>query len=150
MEILNTKNVYSEVFELLKFTNREDLKKVPVNLLETIKENKNNKYVPTINLNDINTSISSKARSLYIWIYLTYISKDDKEKDEITKVLQANQTEIKEEIKLNENIFNTEPKDKQEIKNEQLVIRRNILIRNIVYANITKTYTLYYYFQFYL
>ena len=50
---IETKNSYSEVFELLKYTNRKDLEKIPIDLIEAIKENRNIDYSPKIDINNM-------------------------------------------------------------------------------------------------
>ena len=91
------RNAYSEVFEALKHTQKKDLMKVPVELVETIKENRNEEYMPVIDLENIHQSMSKKARELYIWLYLTYMVEDQKQKENIQKLLYNN------ELKLNSN-----------------------------------------------
>ena len=88
MDVIQTRNSYSEVFELLKYTDRNDLNKIPMNLLKTIKENRNEQDIPKINFNDINNSLSKKARSLYMWLYLTYITDSREEKERINKAIE--------------------------------------------------------------
>lgn len=131
--MVKNRNMYSEVFELLKNINREDLKNIPIGLLETIKENKNDEYIPNINYNDINSSLSQESRALYIWIYLTYILKDDEEKSQIYEMLQKNEIEKQETIKINENMFNKIqkeiPKDNQKVDLIVKTNKSNIFVR---------------------
>lgn len=109
------RNSYSEVFELLKFTNREDLQKIPINLLETIKNNRNEEYIPNINLNNIQNSLSKKAVSLYTWLYLEYMASSTQKK-EINKILYDNEIKKQSNLKINKDIFATSQANKQKEK----------------------------------
>ena len=105
LKSLQIKNSYSEIFELLKYIDRSDLNKIPMNLLETIKENRNEQYVPNIDINDISNSLSKEAMALYMWLYLTYMTDSQDEKDVINKFLYLNEIENQKKLKLNDDIF---------------------------------------------
>lgn len=105
LKSLQIKNSYSEIFELLKYIDRSDLNKIPMNLLETIKENRNEQYVPNIDINDISNSLSKEAMALYMWLYLTYMTDSQDEKDVINKFLYLNEIENQKRLKLNDDIF---------------------------------------------
>lgn len=132
MDLLQTKNSYSEVFELLKHIDRNDLKKIPMNLLETIKENRNEKYMPDINFNDINNSLSKKAIALYMWLYLTYITDNIEEKERINKILYNNEIEVKSNLRLNDNMFKKMSYDEQTKENNQLIVDKPNLLKRII------------------
>lgn len=127
---LQTKNSYSEVFELLKYIDRKDLNKIPMNLLETIKENRNENYNPNIDINDVENSLSKKAMALYLWLYLTYLEENQEEKDRVYKVLNDNDEKVKEKIKINENIFKKKEYDNNIQEEIELVeYKQNILTK---------------------
>ena len=56
-----TRNAYSEVFEFLKYIDRTELDRIPMEILQTIKENKNDEYNPKIDYDNINASLSNNT-----------------------------------------------------------------------------------------
>lgn len=122
---LQTKNAYSEIFELMKYIDKNDLNKIPMDILITIKENRNEEYIPKINFENINESLSKKARALYIWLYKTYIVEDKNEKVAINKILYDN--EIKKNKDISYNIFN-----KNNEENQELVVYKENFIKKIL------------------
>lgn len=132
MDVIQTRNSYSEVFELLKYTDRNDLNKIPMNLLKTIKENRNEQYIPKINFNDINNSLSKKARSLYMWLYLTYITDSREEKERINKILYYNEIEPNIGLKLNNNMFKKLSDNKETKENNQLVVYEQNIFKRLI------------------
>ena len=125
MRSLQTKNAYSEIFELMKYIDKNDLNKIPMDILITIKENRNEEYIPKINFENINESLSKKARALYIWLYKTYIVEDKNEKVAINKILYDN--EIKKNKDISYNIFN-----KNNEENQELVVYKENFIKKIL------------------
>ena len=132
MDVIQTRNSYSEVFELLKYTDRNDLNKIPMNLLKTIKENRNEQYIPKINFNDINNSLSKKARSLYMWLYLTYITDSREEQERINKILYYNEIEPNIGLKLNNNMFKKLSDNKETKENNQLVVYEQNIFKRLI------------------
>lgn len=88
----------------MKNIDRNDLNKVPMDLLISIKENRNEEYTPKIDYKNINQSLSPKAQALYIWLYKTYITQNKDEIKKINEVLKAN--EKKKMLKYNSEVFN--------------------------------------------
>lgn len=117
MTSLQIKNSYSEVFELLKHTDRKDLNKIPMNVLEKIKENRNKDYAPQVNYSEINL-LSKNARAVYIWLYLTYIADSQEEKNRIYSILYNNETKKTGNLKLFDKPSNVE----QSKENNQLIV----------------------------
>lgn len=125
---IEVKNSYSEVFELLKNVDRKDLEKIPMNLLQTIKNNRNKDYIPQIDFNNIQNTLTKKAISLYVWLYLEYITNDIEEKREINKILYENEIKMQNNLKINNNIFN-----KIEcIENTQMMIYNENFLKKII------------------
>ena len=131
MVSIETRNSYSEVFELLKQLKKQDVMKIPVWLLETIKENRNKEYSPKVNLDDIDNSLSRKAKALYIGLYLKYICDDQKEKDDINKILYDNEIEAKSKVQLND-MFKNRAKAEEKEQHVQLIeYKENIFMKII-------------------
>ncbi len=74
---------YAEVFETLSYMNKRTVMKIPMEILQYIKDNRNTKYVSEIdpnNIFDIN-NISKEARIILAWLDLNYLSSgENKEK----------------------------------------------------------------------
>ena len=122
---IQTRNAYSEVFELMKYVDRNDLDKIPMDILSLLKENRNKEYVPQIDFENMGQSISRKALALYIGLYKKYIVQDKSEVQEINKILYEN--EIK---KSNSNEYNVFEKVniKEESKTESMTDQKKEIV----------------------
>ena len=123
---LQDRNAYSEVFELMKYIDRKDLSKIPMDILEAIKENKNEEYVPKIDLENVNKSLSKDARALYIGLYKEYIVQDEKELQAINKALYDNKMKRSNEIKYD--IFNKEKINKEIVEEKEIEKNKNLVV----------------------
>lgn len=129
---IQTKNAYSEVFELMKSIDRNDLDKIPMDILIAIRDNRNEEYVPKIDFENINQSLSKKALALYIGLYRKYIVQDKEELQAINKILYEN--EMKKNKGNKYDVFNNTnasekniTEDKKEPNNELVVYKDNII-----------------------
>ncbi len=128
---LQTRNVYSEIFELLKHIDKNDLNRVPMDVLIVIKENRNVEYVPNIDFENINDSLSKRARAFYVWLYTTYMVQDKAEKDRIKKILYDNEMEKNKNISYD--IFNKNKEKKNNKKDKELVLyKKESFIKKII------------------
>lgn len=128
---LQTRNVYSEIFELLKHIDKNDLNRVPMDVLTVIKENRNVEYVPNIDFKNINNSLSKRARAFYVWLYTTYMVQDKAEKDRIKKILYDNEMEKNKNISYD--IFNKNKEKKNNKKDKELVLyKKESFIKKII------------------
>lgn len=126
------RDTYSEVFELLKHINRRELDKIPMEMLQTIKENKNDEYKPNINFENLNNLMSKEAKELYIWLYITYMAESQEEKDRVRKILYENDMKANSNLKLNDDIFKKKTENKSEIENNSLVEYKQSFIQKII------------------
>ena len=129
---LQTKNAYSEVFELIKNIDKKDLDRIPMNILMAIKENRNVDYKPKIDLENINKSLSKDAQALYIGLYQKYMVQDKNEVQAINKILYDN--EMKKNRDNNYNFFNQSKGNNENKKEEikELVIYKESFIKSII------------------
>lgn len=90
----DSKNAYTEVFEILKNMDRKLVMKIPIEIVKTIKDNRNIEYKVKIDKNDIfnKKNISKKALNILGWLQINYLA----EKDEKIKLMQKY---MKNEIK---------------------------------------------------
>ncbi len=124
-----SKNTYSEVFELLKYVDRNDLDKIPIDILNAIKDNRNKDYEPKIDFSNLKNCISDEAAALYVGLCKKYIVQDKSEIQGINKVLYEN--EIKKNAKTDYAVFHTEDESKNE-STESLVVYKESSIRKII------------------
>ena len=128
---LQTRNVYSEIFELLKHIDKNDLNRVPMDVLAVIKENRNVEYIPNIDFQNINDSLSKRARALYVCLYTTYMVEDKAEKDRIKKVLYDNEMEKNKNVSYD--IFNKSNEKKNNKKDKEVVLyKKESFIKKII------------------
>lgn len=123
---LQTKNAYSEVFELMKYVDINDLDKIPVDILISIKENRNKEYVPKINLENINQSLSKKALALYIGLCKKYIIQDKEEVQAINKILYENEVKKSKDAKYD--AFNKTNVDEINVTEEKIEQNKEIVV----------------------
>lgn len=92
----NRRNAYTEVFEILKNMDRKLVMKIPIEIVKTIKDNRNIEYKVKIDKNDIfnKKNISKRALNILGWLQINYLS----EKDEKMKLINKY---IKNELKNN-------------------------------------------------
>lgn len=90
------RNAYTEVFEILKNMDRKLVMKIPIEIVKTIKDNRNIEYKVKIDKNDIfnKKNISKRALNILGWLQINYLS----EKDEKMKLINKY---IKNELKNN-------------------------------------------------
>ncbi len=76
-------DTYSEVYEILSYMNKSIVMKVPVEILEVIKENRNMEYVSKIDKADLFNlnNISKDTINVLAWLDVNYwIDKEKREK----------------------------------------------------------------------
>ena len=90
---------YAEVFEILSYMNRKTVMKIPLEVLQFIKENRNMEYISKINPNNIFNpeNISKKARAILAAIDLEYLASDESKKEKL-KIYQENERKYQEEL----------------------------------------------------
>lgn len=102
-----TKEIYSEVYEILNQMGDRFISKLPNKLFELIKNEKLDSYNPKYNL-DVpleEQNIKEDTIDMIALLYLNYWCEDEEEKRELSKVFQEN--EEKHQKELNEK-YNTD------------------------------------------
>ena len=82
----------SEVLDILKHTDEEEMEKIPLDVIKELNSNKDETYISTIDYTKPlkESKISSKALSMLAYIYREYLSNDE-EKEELDKKIYDNQ-----------------------------------------------------------
>lgn len=96
--------VYSEVYEILKHMDKEIVMKIPVEILENIKNKRNFNYKSRINPNDIFNSNNVLPETIEVlnWIDVNFWISEDKKK----KVLNLAREKQMEDDKLKKEKYN--------------------------------------------
>lgn len=123
---IKTKEIYSEVYQVLNLLGNEYIDKLPTSLINMLKEkreiNYNPQYTDDIPLNEQN--IRKETMSIIVLLYLNYWCENEKEKLEVKQILKSN--EDKYQLELTER-FNPDNlfKKKEEIINKKDTVNAN-------------------------
>ena len=139
---IKTKEIYSEVYQVLNLLGNDYINKLPTSLINMIIEkreiNYNPQYTEDIPLNEQN--IKKETMSIIVLLYLNYWCKDENEILEIKNILKNNEDKYQEKLreKYNpDNIFKNHIKETKEISqnviNETSVIpyKKSIFVKII-------------------
>lgn len=95
-----TRQVYSEVDEFIGLLKIEQINKIPENLREIFKTEKDKNYTKGINPNKTIESQNLKEETLAIIAYLNleYLCEDENEKERLERVYQKNENEYQKKL----------------------------------------------------
>ena len=100
--------VYAEVFEILSYMKKEDVMKIPVELLEFFKEERSKTYKTRIDKKDLFNpdNIAQRTVDVLAWLMIDYIA-DEEEKAELIRVAKENdrKSEAKKKEKYSTEVF---------------------------------------------
>lgn len=104
---IKTKEIYSEVYQVLKLLGNEYIDKLPNSLFNMLKEKRNISYTPQyiedIPLNKQN--IKKETLAIIALLHLNYWCENEKEKIELKQILKNNEDKYQQELR---NKYNTE------------------------------------------
>lgn len=133
---IKTKEIYSEVYQVLNLLGNGYIDKLPTSLINMLKEkreiNYNPQYTDDIPLNEQN--IKKETISIIVLLYLNYWCKDDNEISEVKNILKENENKYQVELREKhnpDNIFSNQHRSSS-IDNAQnnqelsLIERKNI------------------------
>ena len=83
----NLKNVYAEIWEILKYLNIEDVMKIPEKALKKIRENKNDNWSFKYNIDFCldEQNIMDDTKNYFALLYYNYCCTDEEKKDTLKK-----------------------------------------------------------------
>ncbi len=128
------KIAYSELYEILSYMDKKQVMKVPIDILENIKNNRDMNYISKIDKEDIfnKNNVSKKTISMLAYLNLKYWV-DDERKKELVNLYRENefkQEEAKKEKYGIDEIFkkNTEKENRKPaiIKEKENFIKKII------------------------
>ncbi len=98
---IKTKEIYSEVYQVLNLLGNDYIDKLPTSLINMLKEkreiNYNPQYTDDIPLNEQN--IKKETMSIIVLLYLNYWCKDENEKLEVKNILKNNEDKYQAELR---------------------------------------------------
>lgn len=116
---VKTKEIYSEVYQILNLLGTEYTEKLPAKLMNMLKEkraiNYNLQYIEELPLNEQN--IRKETMAIIVLLYLNYWCEDENEVAEINNILKNNEEKYQLELRERYNPDNIFKKQKQETKN---------------------------------
>lgn len=138
---IKTKEIYSEVCQILDLLGNEYVDKLPNSLLDMLKEkrdiNYNPKYTDNIPLDKQN--IRKETISIIALLHLNYWCENEHERIEIEQILKKNEDKYQEELRKKynpDNIFKRHKKEKYPevvVKNEVAIVEyKESILRKLV------------------
>jgi len=113
---IKTKEIYSEVYQVLNLLGNEYINKLPNSLLNILKEkrniNYNPQYIEDIPLNKQN--IRKETLAIIALLHLNYWCDNEKEKLELKQILKNNEDRYQQELRNKYNPEDIFKKNKQE------------------------------------
>lgn len=129
--MISDANMYAEVFEILGCMDKQEVMKIPVNILEYIREERNKNYKTRINKYDLFNpdNIDNRTVNFLAWLMIDYMANVE-QKTELIKVSKENsrRKELEKKQKYNENIFNIKRENIQEIEEKKVKEQTSIAI----------------------
>lgn len=115
---IKTKEIYSEVYQVLNLLGNDYIDKLPTSLINMLKEkreiNYNPEYTDAIPLNEQN--IKKETMAIIALLYLNYWCEDENEKLEIKQILKSNEDRYQLELRKRYNLDNIFKNYEQESK----------------------------------
>lgn len=139
-------DTYSEVYEILSYTNKELVMKIPIEILEKIKNKRNPHYISKIDKKDIlnRKNISKQTLSVIAYLQFKYWMTNS-ERERIRKLsydFKLIEEEAKKEKYSSDNIFNHKKNDipsQTKVETDLLIIEKEKWY-NIIFKNIKKIF----------
>ncbi len=115
---IKTKEIYSEVYQVLNLLGKDYIDKLPTKLITILKEKRdiayNPQYTDEIPLNEQN--IKKETMAVIVLLYLNYWCKDESERLEVKNILRSNEYKYQNELKEKYNPDSIFKKTKQDSK----------------------------------
>ena len=125
---VQTQEIYSEVYSILNLLGESYIKKLPISLVNMIKEERKQDYNPkydlTINLEQQN--IKRDSLSMIALFHLNYWCNSDEEKNELKKLFKTNEEKHQAEIREKYNPDNLFKNNTEEIKKEETIAESTV------------------------
>ena len=95
------KRIYSEVLGVLLALGDDYCEKVPANVFDFLRDNCDHSYIPEYDKNTRieDLDISDEARMFLVMLKIKYWCKDEKEREEVRRILKDNEAKYNKEIR---------------------------------------------------
>ena len=105
---IKTKEIYSEVYQILNLLGNEYIDKLPTSLINMLREKRETNYNPvyTDNMPLNEQNIKKETMSIIVLLYLNYWCEDDNEILEVKNILRKNENEYQKELREKYNPYN--------------------------------------------
>lgn len=117
--MVNDSIMYAEVFEILSYMKKEEVMRIPINVLEHIKKERSRTYQSKIDKNDLFNpdNIDQRSINLLTWLIMDYMG-TEQQRGKLIRIGKENDRKIEEErkAKYSIDVFN-----KQEIQKEKVL-----------------------------
>ena len=107
-------NVYSEVYEILSYMDKSVVMKIPIDILEKIKEKRNKDYISRIDKNDIfnKNNVDKKTIEVLAWLDVNYwIDQDKKNKLQQCYIEKIKNEELQKQERYSNGVFNNKKEE---------------------------------------
>ena len=134
---LKTKEIYTEVYEILILLGDNFINKLPNKLFDLIKNEKLDSYNPKydINIPLENQTIKEESIGMLALFYLNYWCNSEEEKQELKHKFQENEDKYQEELKEKynyDNLFKNRKIEKTKDEETSMVIYKKSIIKKII------------------
>ena len=105
---IKTKEIYSEVYQILNLLGNEYIDKLPTSLINMLREKRETNYNPvyTDNIPLNQQNIKKETMTIIVLLYLNYWCEDDNEILEVKNILRKNENEYQKELREKYNPYN--------------------------------------------
>ena len=112
--MINDADMYAEAFEMLSYMKKQDVMKIPLEILEFIKAKKNDSYVSRIDKSDIynRSNVDSRTISLLTGLKIKYFSEPEEKRRIIANCDRLYKEKYKTEYNDYSTIFDNNIKEK--------------------------------------
>lgn len=132
MTKLKYSNAIAEVLHYLKGISEEDIKKIPEEFIEYLKENSSKEYIPNFDytkpLKDLN--IMNETKGIICFICYNYWCENKKDKEEFLNELNENEKKFQEKLKEKYSNEINSKKSVEETKNIKLEMEEILPVTN--------------------
>ncbi len=118
--MVNDSIMYAEVFEILGHMKKEEVMRIPINVLEHIKQERSKTYNSRIDKNDLfnPNNIDQRSINLLTWLIMDYMGTEE-QRAEIVRIGKANDRKIEEAKKAK---YSIDVFDKKEEHEEKVIV----------------------------
>lgn len=136
--VITTKEMYSEVYGVIKALGKEYIKKLPKTVLKVIIENREENYNPKYNMaiSLKKQDVNRKTLAMIALLHYNYWCDTEEDRQKLKTILENNEEKRQKEMRekySNDKIFNNRNIKKEEENIDQIEVKNEVLLdSNIV------------------